>query len=175
MKIIQSIAIALIVAAATSCASWLPDLRTYNDPRDTPKYKKLLASGASIDFFGCPNMNFKPGYPKSAQNLMRSLDSFSVRNFQQYFNCLGIISRTPALAIEISGFADAAECTSDCYERSLRRAEAVRDALLQMHFPAEQIRCVAGHGSAYPLDTTEIASVVNRRVELWYEGKGCKV
>ena len=179
MRLFRFVGVGLLFTMlAASCATRLPDLRTYKDPRDTPEYKALLASGASIDFFGCNNLNFKPGQPKPGQTLMSSLDSFSTKNFEQHFSCLGIISKTPDLSIEINGFADPAECTSDCRALSLRRAQAVRVALQQMHFPPGKIRCVAGHGASYLLDTSD--SVANRRVEFWYEVKGleakeCKV
>jgi len=178
MKIFAAAMYALAIAILTAgCATQVPDLRAYQDPRLTNEYKDLLASGAMVDFDGCPSMMFKLGHPKGAtESLLHALHPDSGGNFkQQFYDCLGLISRTPAIRIEINGFASPIECTNDCDELSLRRATVVRDALLEMHFPNEQIACVAGHGAGYMLDTKRLNAPMNMRVELWPSGKGCKI
>ncbi|WP_379654463.1 hypothetical protein [Pseudoxanthomonas sp. UC19_8] len=164
---VRIVVILVCCIAFTSCAG-LPDLRSFQDPRETAQYKRLIAAGGIADFDGCPSMLFRAGRPRQGENLLASLDPGPAREFkQQFFNCLGLLSRTPGLSLEIVGFADAAECTDDCEALSTRRAEVVRSALLQMHYPQVRISCAVGKGLDFPLVLDRHSDVgMNRRAEL---------
>jgi outer membrane protein OmpA-like peptidoglycan-associated protein len=79
----------------------------------------------------------------------------------------GILLTSPDYTISVNGYTD--DVGTDEYNQKLseRRAQAVRDYLVQAGLPPE-ILTVAGHGKSHPLvpGTSEEARAKNRRVEL---------
>ncbi|MCB1587816.1 MAG: OmpA family protein [Xanthomonadales bacterium] len=104
---------------------------------------------------------------------MESIVLSQRKNFGIYFDCLGLISRTPSVKIGIDGYADSAECSHDCLELSNRRAKVVFQSLIEMNFPKSQVRCVIGHGVGSELDLSGTEPLRNRRVEFSPAATAC--
>ena len=79
----------------------------------------------------------------------------------------GILLTSKDYTVSVNGYTD--DVGSDEYNQKLseRRAQAVRDYLVEAGIPAE-ILSVTGHGKSLPLvkGTSEEARAKNRRVEL---------
>ena len=170
MRFFSLLAIAFLTLHASSCASTLPDFRTFKDPRQTPEYKKMMASGATVDFFECAPFLFKAGRPKPGEDLISALEDFQSERFEGLYECLALYANTPSFRFEINGFSDPSECHNDCAALSNRRAELVKSTLLKMHFPPNKIVCSVGHGEKFVLDKVDTDR--NRRVEIYLNIEG---
>lgn len=91
----------------------------------------------------------------------------SVKDRELLSRITGILMTSHDYTISVNGHTD--DVGSDAYNQGLseRRAQAVRDYLLQAGLPAE-ILSVTGHGKSLPLvaGTSDAARAKNRRVEL---------
>lgn len=80
---------------------------------------------------------------------------------------VAVYQRSPGSRVEIAGHADRSGPATHNIGASRRRAEAVRDWLLQRGIPAIAI-AVAAHGESRPIIPTEdgVREAQNRRVEI---------
>ena len=78
-----------------------------------------------------------------------------------------VLKQNPLRRVLIEGFTDSTGAAAYNQELSARRANAVRDALMQMGMAADRIS-VRGYGEAYPVagNDTAASRQLNRRVEI---------
>lgn len=78
-----------------------------------------------------------------------------------------VLKQNPQRAVLVEGFTDSTGSTAYNQELSARRANAVRDALLQMGIAADRIS-LRGYGESYPVAGNDTAAnrQLNRRVEI---------
>lgn len=78
-----------------------------------------------------------------------------------------VLKQNPLRRVLIEGFTDSTGAAAYNQELSARRANAVRDALMQMGIAADRIS-VRGYGEAYPVagNDTAASRQLNRRVEI---------
>lgn len=99
--------------------------------------------------FGTDQSNLTPDGMRSAQKLA------------------DVLKQNPMRRVLVEGFTDSTGAAAYNQELSARRANAVRDALMQMGIAADRIS-VRGYGEAYPVAGNDSAASrqLNRRVEI---------
>lgn len=154
----------LLSKVCTSIAAFL--LCSCSTLREAKEKPIPLASGSEL-----LGVVFKPGRPKAEDSLIEALEApEELENLQRDAK---IINRLRTLKFRIVGNTDDRECAgSECMSLSVRRADYVRNWLINAGVPETSLKEPIGYGSTRPIQDNSIeeARRKNRNAFIEFEG-----